>query len=73
MSPFVRGKPNLLGSSSEGAGLNLLPMVQTSSLSAGPGCVSVGNRLEPLRLKGGASGSLTRSGRLERQSSGLSE
>lgn len=39
MSPFVRSELNLLNGSSFdplGAGLNLLPMVQTSSLSAGP-------------------------------------
>ena len=38
MSPFIRSDPNLFGNSSFNplAGLNLLPMVQTSSLSAGP-------------------------------------
>ena len=66
----------MLGSSSFdplGAGLNLLPMVQTSSLSAGPGWISGVKRPDPLRLKSGASDSVTRGGRPERQSSGLSE
>lgn len=70
MSPLARW-PNLLGSSSFnslGAGLNLLPIVQTS-LSARPWISGV-KRPEPLCLKGGASDSR---GRLERQSSGLSE
>lgn len=74
MSPFALWDVNLLGSSSFdplGVGLNLLPMVQTSSLSAGPVWISGVKRAEPLRLKDGASDS--RGGRLERQSSGLSE
>jgi len=62
-SGFARRLPNLLPGASSVEGLNLEPMVQTSSLSA---------ELSPLRnpgpLRFGTSGSVNLKGRLERQS-----
>jgi hypothetical protein len=52
--------PNLLGTGSSGAeGLNLLPMVQCSSLSAAPAWPSEMEKPEPFRRADGASGSAT--------------
>lgn len=67
--------PNLPCTDSSGAvGLNLLPMVQCSSLSAAPVWPSVMEKPEPLRRADGASGSATfDSGRDDLQSLASSE
>src|ERR1700761_699339 len=80
MSPRPRILPNRppepLSSDTGAAGLNLAPMVQTSSLSAGLGCPSGVVKPEPLRLYDAESVSrdvVRAEGRLDRQSLGPSE
>jgi hypothetical protein len=67
--------PELLSSDAVGAGLNLLPIDQASSLSAGLGWPSGVEKPEPFRLYDEVSVSrgVARAGRLDRQSLGPSD
>jgi len=76
MSPRLLRLPNLLAlSSDDGAvdGLNLLPITQTSSLSANPPWLSGVEKPEPLRLENASGSGAVERVRVERHSLATSE